>query len=111
MDFLSSMVRTAARITQRGTAMRDAKDKLIGTWKIVSAVMEDVETKEQKLVWGKHPNGYIILTPSGRWTWFKPQRGARSRKRTRIERPHSARCSPIPGGTISRGTRSSSRSI
>ena len=47
--------------------MRDAKDKLIGTWKIVSAVMEDVETKEQKLVWGKHPNGYIILTPSGRW--------------------------------------------
>jgi hypothetical protein len=42
----------SARITQRGTAMRDAKDKLIGTWKIVSAVMEDVETKEQKLVWG-----------------------------------------------------------
>jgi hypothetical protein len=29
--------------------------------------MEDVETKEQKLVWGQHPNGYIVLTPSGRW--------------------------------------------
>jgi hypothetical protein len=46
--------------------MRDDEDKLIGTWKIVSAVMEDVETKEQKLVWGEHPNGYIVLTPSGR---------------------------------------------
>jgi hypothetical protein len=47
--------------------MRDDKDKLVGTWKIVSAIMEDVETKEQKLVWGEHPNGYIVLTPSGRW--------------------------------------------
>ena len=47
--------------------MRDDKDKLIGTWKLVSCVMEDVETKEQKLVWGEHPNGYIVLTPSGRW--------------------------------------------
>jgi hypothetical protein len=47
--------------------MRDDKDKLIGTWKLVSCVMEDVETKEQKPVWGEHPNGYIVLTPSGRW--------------------------------------------
>jgi hypothetical protein len=56
-----------APIIQRGTAMRDAEDKLVGTWKIVSAVMEDVETKEQKLVWGERPNGYIVLTPLGRW--------------------------------------------
>ena len=29
--------------------------------------MEDVETKEQRLVWGEHPNVYIILTSEGRW--------------------------------------------
>jgi hypothetical protein len=50
-----------------GVAKRDDKDKLIGTWKLTSCVMEDVETKEQEPVWGEHPNGYLVLTPSGRW--------------------------------------------
>jgi Lipocalin-like domain len=58
--------------------MRDAKDKLIGTWKIVSAVMEDVETKEQKLLWGEHPNGYIVLTPSGRWIVVQTAEGRKA---------------------------------
>jgi hypothetical protein len=40
---------------------------LVGTWKLISAVMEDAETKEQKSVWGKHPNGYLVLTWAGRW--------------------------------------------
>jgi len=50
-----------------GIAKRDGKDKLSGTWKLTSCIMEDVETKEQKPVWGGHPNGYLVLTPSGRW--------------------------------------------
>jgi len=50
-----------------GIAKRDDKDKLSGTWKLTSCIMEDVETKEQKPVWGGHPNGYLVLTPSGRW--------------------------------------------
>ena len=29
--------------------------------------MEDIETKERKPIWGEHPNGCIVLTPSGRW--------------------------------------------
>ena len=41
--------------------------QLAGTWKLISAIMEDVDTREQKLVWGEHPNGYIVLTPAGRW--------------------------------------------
>jgi hypothetical protein len=41
-----------------------SEDELIG---LISCVMEDVETKEQKPVWGEHPNGYVVLTPSGRW--------------------------------------------
>jgi hypothetical protein len=40
---------------------------LMGTWKLVSAVMEDVDTGERKLLWGEHPNGCIVLTPAGRW--------------------------------------------
>jgi hypothetical protein len=41
-------------------------EALVGTWKLVSCFMEDVETKEQKPVWGEHPNGYIVLTSEGR---------------------------------------------
>jgi hypothetical protein len=40
---------------------------LVGTWKLVSCFMEDVETKERKLAWGEHPNGCLVLTPEGRW--------------------------------------------
>ncbi len=47
--------------------MSDDQQKLIGTWKLISCIMEDVETGEQKPIWGEHPNGYIVLTPSGRW--------------------------------------------
>jgi len=60
--------------TSRYAAMDGARnlascgaDQLIGTWKLVSAVMEDVDTKEQKLAWGTNPNGVIVLTPTGRW--------------------------------------------
>lgn len=45
----------------------DGVAKLAGTWKLISAVMEDVDTREQRLLWGKHPNGYLVLTPTGRW--------------------------------------------
>ena len=32
--------------------MDSSNETLIGTWKLVSCFMEDVETKEQKRVWG-----------------------------------------------------------
>lgn len=40
---------------------------LIDPWKLVSCFMEDIETKEQKPVWGEHPNGYLVLTSESRW--------------------------------------------
>jgi hypothetical protein len=40
---------------------------LIGTWRLISCVMEDVETGERKPIWGEHPNGYLVLTPTSRW--------------------------------------------
>jgi hypothetical protein len=47
-------------------ALADEKDKLVGAWRIVSAVVEDVQTKEQKPLYGEHPKGYLILLASGR---------------------------------------------
>jgi hypothetical protein len=51
---------------------------LIGTWKLVSAVMEDVETKEQQLAWGKSPSGIIVLTPTNRWIVVQTAEGRRA---------------------------------
>jgi Lipocalin-like domain len=50
----------------RPAASADDKDKLIGAWKIVSAVVEDVQTHEQKPLYGEHPKGYLILLATGR---------------------------------------------
>ncbi len=48
---------------------------LVGTWKILSCVLEDLETKEQKPVWGVNPNGYIVMTPEGRWMVIQTAEG------------------------------------
>jgi Lipocalin-like domain len=47
-------------------ASADDKDKLVGAWKIVSAVVEDVQTHEQKPLYGEHPKGYLVLLATGR---------------------------------------------
>lgn len=56
-------------------AVRAAGGELAGAWKLVSAVMEDVDTGEQNPVWGEHPNGYIVLTPAGRWIVVQTAQG------------------------------------
>jgi Lipocalin-like domain len=43
-----------------------AADKIAGIWKLQSWVVEDVETKETKVVFGEQPNGFLILTSEGR---------------------------------------------
>jgi hypothetical protein len=50
-------------------------EALVGTWKLVSCLMEDVETKERTPVWGAHPSGYIVLTPGGRWIVIQAAEG------------------------------------
>ncbi len=55
--------------------MSGSSSALIGTWKLVSCVLEDVETKVQKLVWGANPNGYIVMTPEGRWIVIQTAEG------------------------------------
>ena len=50
-----------------GTAHADDKTAIVGTWKLVSVVYEDVVTKERTPVLGEHPKGIQIATPEGRW--------------------------------------------
>ena len=45
----------------------DDKEKVVGTWKLVSVVYEDVQTKVRTSVLGEHPKGCQIATPKGRW--------------------------------------------
>jgi len=49
-----------------GVQAVSADDRLAGVWKLQSWIMEDVQTKEAKVVFGERPNGYLILTPQGR---------------------------------------------
>jgi Lipocalin-like domain len=50
-------------------------ERLVGAWKLISCFLEDIEIKEQKLVWGEHPNGYIVLTSTGRWIVIQTAEG------------------------------------
>ena len=43
------------------------KDRIVGTWKLVSVMYEDAATKERTPVLGAHPRGFQIATPEGRW--------------------------------------------
>lgn len=43
------------------------KEKIVGTWKLISVVYEDAQSKEKTPVLGEHPRGYQIATPEGRW--------------------------------------------
>jgi len=48
-------------------ARADDKSDIVGTWKLVSVVYEDAQTKERTPVLGEHPKGIQIATPEGRW--------------------------------------------
>ena len=48
-------------------ARADEKEQIIGTWKLVSVMFEDQETKALTPVLGNHPRGSQIATRDGRW--------------------------------------------
>jgi hypothetical protein len=43
------------------------RQKIVGTWKLVSVVYEDQASKQRAPVYGEHPKGIQIATPTGRW--------------------------------------------
>jgi hypothetical protein len=52
-----------------GFAPAHADDtKLTGAWKLVSYLNVDDTTKEEKKLFGEHPQGSLILMPNGRMT-------------------------------------------
>lgn len=57
------------------TSLPKGDGQLVGTWKLMSCFMEDVETKEQKAVWGERPNGHLTLTAAGDWIVVQTSEG------------------------------------
>jgi len=45
----------------------ELRQKIVGTWTLVSVVYEDQETKERTPVLGERPRGRQIATADGRW--------------------------------------------
>lgn len=60
---------------------------LVGTWKLTSRFMEDVQTRGRNTFWGEHPNGYLVLTPGGRWIVIQT---AEERKEPRTDEDQAA---------------------
>jgi Lipocalin-like domain len=46
---------------------QELRQKIVGTWKLVSVVYADQETKARSPVLGEHPKGRQIATADGRW--------------------------------------------
>jgi hypothetical protein len=44
-----------------------ARDRIVGSWQLVSVIYEDLETGERSSVYGDHPAGVQIATKQGRW--------------------------------------------
>jgi Lipocalin-like domain len=45
----------------------DLRQRIVGTWTLVSVVYEDQATQERTPVLGEHPRGRQIATAKGRW--------------------------------------------
>jgi hypothetical protein len=41
--------------------------RIVGSWKAVSLIYEDPQTKEQILPFGQHPKGRMVILPTGQW--------------------------------------------
>lgn len=48
-------------------ARADVKDQIVGTWRLISVMYEDQESKQLTPVLGQNPKGSQIATPEGRW--------------------------------------------
>jgi len=63
---LGAVLLLAACAANPPAATGDA-ERIVGTWKLVSVLYEDVATKERTPVLGEHPKGIQIATREGRW--------------------------------------------
>jgi hypothetical protein len=77
-------------VLARAPASAEEKSPLVGTWKLVSWVMEDDTTRERKPLYGEHPHGSATFTPSGR-AFFVLTGGGRKVPQTDVERAGALR--------------------
>jgi hypothetical protein len=59
------------------SANSDARDRLVGVWKLVSLEYEFKDTGERKATFGENPSGYLIFTPEGRMMALAEAQGRR----------------------------------
>jgi hypothetical protein len=50
-------------------------NRIVGSWKAVSLIYEDPQTKEQIFPFGQHPNGRMIILPTGQWSIISTAEG------------------------------------
>ena len=82
---LLTLVANAARADDT-----ELKQKIVGTWKLVSVVYEDQESKARTPVYGEHPRGRQIATADGLWLALVTAEG-RSVPKTDEERAQALR--------------------
>jgi lipocalin-like protein len=82
----------------------DTKQKLPGVWKLESLVVESAETKERNDVFGKNPNGYLVITPE-RFTAILTGQDRSQRGPMKNDRSCCNRCLHTQAPTPLRGTR------
>jgi hypothetical protein len=56
----------ACALPARADVAGDAS-RIVGTWRLLSVVYEDVATGERSMPLGEHPVGYQLATAAGRW--------------------------------------------
>ena len=67
---LTALACCAAVLTSALPARADvASDtsRIVGTWRLVSVIYQDVATGERSMPLGEHPVGYQLATAAGRW--------------------------------------------
>src|SRR6478752_3199762 len=57
---------TVGAVSGHRTAIADEKDKLVGTWKLVSGVSEELETGQKTDIYKGTPTGFITYGSDGR---------------------------------------------
>ncbi|HEY7662681.1 MAG TPA: lipocalin-like domain-containing protein [Xanthobacteraceae bacterium] len=69
---------------------QELRQKIVGTWNLVSVVYEDQDTKQRTPVYGEHPRGRQIATPDGIWLALVTAEG-RPVPKTEAERAQALR--------------------
>ena len=64
--FIASLSLVACLLAAPNLAQAAESDQVVGTWKLVSYVVEVKSTGEKMMVMGDNPSGYVMFNPEGR---------------------------------------------